>query len=285
MTRGTRLRRWSTGGAAVLLAVALAACGSDDDGSGEDTAAAGTSASGGDEGSSDQGGGDVEAFCSAAVQAESLSGQGPPVDPATASPEEAEAAMAEFAEQLDPVLTEAEESAPEEIRADVEALTGQVRQAVETGDQSALESEEYIAADDAVDEYMIDNCGFEQVEATGVDYEYEGIPDTVPAGTVAVTFDNQGEELHEIGMVRINEGVTESLEELLAMPEEQAMSMVQFVGVAFAAPGEADTTFLEMEPGRYAAVCFIPEGTTHMDMPGNGAPHFALGMSSEFTVE
>lgn len=278
MGRTTALRRWTTGGAAVVMAVALAACGSDDDAGGGEAetqdAAAASSADG-----------DADAFCSAAVQAEQASQQGPPVDPEAATPEEMEAAMAEFGGRLEPLLAEAEETAPQEISGDVETLTGQLRQALSTGDDSAMQSEEYLAADDAIDEYMVDNCGFERIEATGVDYEYEGLPGTLPSGTVAMTFDNQGEEVHEIGLVRIDEGVTQSVEELLAMPEEQAMSMVTFVGVAFADPGQADTTFLEMEPGRYAAVCFVPEGTTHTDMPGGGAPHFTLGMVGEFTVE
>ena len=38
-------------------------------------------------------------------------------------------------------------------------------------------------ADAAMDEYMLAECGYEQVEAVGVDYAYEGIPGSVPAGT------------------------------------------------------------------------------------------------------
>ncbi|WP_040336636.1 hypothetical protein [Candidatus Blastococcus massiliensis] len=279
MRSTTRLGRWSTGGAALLLAVSLAACGSDDD-SGSDTEATETSAAE----TTEAEGGDADAFCAAAVEAETTIGQGPPVDFEAATPEEIEAALAEFSQDLEPTLEELESVAPEEISSDVESLSGQVRQALETGDDSVFESEEFVSADAAIDEYMLDNCGFEQIEATGVDYEYEGIPDTVPAGTVAVTFDNQGEEVHEIGIVRINDDVTASVEELLAMPEDQVMSMITFTGVAFANPGESDTTFLRLEPGRYAAACFVPEGTTH-DTEGGGPPHFTLGMFAEFTAE
>ena len=49
-------------------------------------------------------------------------------------------------------------------------------------------------------------------------------------------------------------------------------------------PGESDTTFMELEPGRYAAVCFIPQGTTQ-DTEGSGPPHHTLGMLGELTVE
>ena len=33
---------------------------------------------------------------------------------------------------------------------------------------------------------------------------FEGLPDTVPTGIVAVTFRNEGTEMHEIGIARIN---------------------------------------------------------------------------------
>jgi uncharacterized cupredoxin-like copper-binding protein len=275
MGRTTALRRWTIGGTAVVMAAALAACGSDDDSGdgGTEDAAASSSADG-----------DVDAFCTASVEASTIVGQGPPVDFATATPEEIEAALAEYSGQLEPSLQEMEDTAPDDVSDDVTTLTGQVRQALETGDDSVFESEEYVSADRGIDGYMVDNCGFEQIEATGVDYEYEGIPATVPAGVTAVTFENQGEELHEVAMFRINDDVTASVEELLAMPEEQAMQNVTIAGFAFADPSETDTSFVTLEPGRYAAVCFIPQGTTH-EMEGTGAPHFTLGMISEFTVE
>ena len=131
---------------------------------------------------------------------------------------------------------------------------------------------------------MLAECGFEQVEATGVDYEYEGIPGTVAAGTTALTFSNEGQEMHEIALARINDDVTMSVEEILGLPEEQALSMVTPVGGAFAEPGGSDTTFVELEAGHYAALCFVPQGTTH-DTEGAGPPHFTLGMFAEFTVE
>ena len=79
---------------------------------------------------------------------------------------------------------------------------------------------------------------------------------------MAVTLTSEGEELHEIGIVRINDDVTMPLEELAALPPEEAMSMVKFTGAAIPRPGESDTVFLRMEPGRYGAGCFVPQGTT-----------------------
>ncbi|MGY1803988.1 hypothetical protein ACI78T_12005 [Blastococcus sp. SYSU D00922] len=274
-TTGTRgIRRWVLGGASLALAATMVACGSDDSG-GEDTSAAQTSAS-------EEASADPAEFCEASVDLEAAFSMGPPIDETT-PPEEAQAAMEEFGATVEPLLGDVEETAPEEISDTVTEATGLVRQAL-SGDQSVLEAPEFAAADDEIDEYMLAECGYEQVEATGVDYEYEGLPDSLPGGVVAMTFTNEGEEMHEIGLARINDDVTMPVEEVLAQPEEQVFSMIQLAGVVFAGPGESETTFLRMEPGRYGAACFVPQGTTH-DTEGSGPPHFTLGMFAEFTVE
>ena len=274
-TTGIRgVRRLIVGGATLALAATMVACGSDDSGGG-DTAAAETSAS--------EGGADPAEFCEASVDLEAAFSMGPAAAP-DAPPEEQQAALEEFAAKVEPLLAEAEETAPEEISGDVDTAAGIVREALGGGDPSALEGPEFQEADDNMDEYMLAECGYEQLEATGVDYEYEGLPDTVPAGVVAITFTNEGDEMHQIGIARINDDVTMSVEELLALPEGEAETMITFTGAAFALPGESDTTFLKLEPGRYGAVCFIPQGTTH-DTEGAGPPHFTLGMFAEFTAE
>ncbi|WP_104525684.1 hypothetical protein [Blastococcus atacamensis] len=275
MNTTTRFRRWSAGSATLVLAAALAACGSDDD-AGGDTQAADTSAT-------DSAAADPAEFCEASVDVESAAAAGPPIDETT-PPAEAQAAMEEFGAQLTPLLERAQDTAPEEVADDVTTAVDTMKQALTTGDMAPMEGAEFMAADDAIDEYMLAECGYEQIEATGVDYEYEGIPDSVPSGVVAVTFRNEGEELHEIGVVRINDGVDMPLAELAALPPEQSESMVQFTGAAFAHPGASDTVFLRMEPGRYGAVCFVPQGTAH-DAEGSGPPHLALGMLAEFQAE
>jgi hypothetical protein len=275
MTGRTWGRRWATGSAALLLAAALGACGSDDDG-GDDSSAAETSASESGAGAAD--------FCEASVDLEGAFSMGPPVDE-TAPPEEQQAALEEFGSTVEPLLADVEDTAPEEISEDVTTAAGIVREALSGGDPAALDSEEFQQADDSIDEYMLAECGYEQIEATGVDYEYEGLPDTVPAGVVAVTLTNEGEELHEIGIARINDDVTEPVEQLLALPEEEVFSKLELKGIVFVEPGQSETTFLRMDEGRYGAACFIPEGTMSMEMPGMGAPHFTLGMFAELTAE
>jgi hypothetical protein len=256
-----------------VIAATMAGCGSDDDSG--DTASGGTSSSAA---------ADPAEFCEAAVDAEATISMGPPVDFETATPEEIQAALEEFGAEVEPQLTAVEESAPEDVSDDVTTLTDKIREVLSTGDDTIFEQPEYTEANVAIDEYMLAECGYEQIEATGVNYEYEGIPDTVPAGVVAITFSNEGDEMHEIALARINDDVTTPIEELVALPEEQVFSMLEITGAAFAAPSESDTVFMRLEPGRYGAVCFIPQGTTH-DTEGSGPPHVALGMFAEFTAE
>lgn len=140
----------------------------------------------------------------------------------------------------------------------------------------------------------------EELEVTGVDYEFQGVPETVEPGT-KLTFTNASEkEAHEMVLLRINDGEERPLEELLKLPQEETQNLAQFQGVAFGFPGEetmypdGDTTVTEA--GRYAIVCFIPVGADveaikksmqqqqgPPDM-GDGPPHFTQGMAAEFTV-
>jgi hypothetical protein len=73
---------------------------------------------------------------------------------------------------------------------------------------------------------------------------------------------------------------------------------VAFPGEAGINPEGGDASVTVTEPGRYAMFCFIPQGAdpeavrTAMtgaegeqpDLEG-GAPHFTLGMATEFQVE
>jgi plastocyanin len=138
-----------------------------------------------------------------------------------------------------------------------------------------------------------DEAEGETLEVTGVEYAFEGLDAEVEAGT-ELTFTNGGKEVHELILMRINDDETRSVEELLQLPEEEAMQSVTMMGVSVAAPGE-DGEIMEgdltvADAGRYAAICFIPVGTTEMPegppAEGEGGPpHFTQGMVQEFTVQ
>ena len=124
------------------------------------------------------------------------------------------------------------------------------------------------------------------------DYHFEGLPTTIPVGTT-ISLDNQGQEVHEIIIVRRNDGVTQTWDELLALPEEEAFQYVTMVGQLFTGPGTtAEGTIVIGQEGTYLALCFVPQGTTTMpdgsaapdaSAPA-GPPHFLLGMIQEFNV-
>jgi hypothetical protein len=116
------------------------------------------------------------------------------------------------------------------------------------------------------------------VTVTGVDYAFEGVPTSVPAGT-SFGFTNEGAELHELVLVRKNEGVTESFEEILALPEEEGFAKVTVLGGVVAGPGEsARAPVAVSDVGEYLMICFIPQGTTTLPEP-TGSPA-ATGLAS-----
>lgn len=192
---------------------------------------------------------------------------------------------------LTELVTTVEENAPDAIAEPAGVMTGAVEQLLASGgeDYSALEAPEFAAAQSEVDPYVFENCEFDGTFAvTGEDFSFAGIPESVESGVVAILFANEGSEAHEIAIMRRNDGVEESFEELLALPEEEAMDKVTPVGGAFApSTGSKALLVSELEPGDYMAICFVPTGTT-IDgttvTEGSGDPHFVHGMHQEFTV-
>ena len=144
------------------------------------------------------------------------------------------------------------------------------------------------------------------IEITANDYSFAGVPETVAAGS-ELTFTNaSAAEAHELVVMKIADGEERTMEELLALPEEESESLVQFQGVLVALPEqdgvnpEGPGTSIEVtEPGRYAIVCFIPQGADPAVLEaamtggeaegppemGDGTPHAFLGMVAEFQVE
>jgi plastocyanin len=125
------------------------------------------------------------------------------------------------------------------------------------------------------------------IEITGQDYAFVGLPSSVPVGT-SFRFTNGGDEFHEMMIVRRNEGTTEPLDELLALPDEELGDKLTLVGGLFAPIGQTSPAQVTLgEEGDYIVVCFVSQGTTSsFAAPGEGdaPPHAALGMVGEFTV-
>lgn len=111
---------------------------------------------------------------------------------------------------------------------------------------------------------------------TGEMADYEFILDetSAPAGDIAFQVTNTGEYPHEMVVFGLPEGVT--IEDLFE--DESLFEQVQFYGFTWSMPGEdaPPLVMLDMEPGTYTLVCFIPEP--------EGIPHVMRGMVLDFEV-
>jgi hypothetical protein len=262
--------------AAGMLAVGLGACGDDDDG-----ADAGT-AEGGDL-STDGASAGAAKFCDAAVA----------VDAANLGLDSGETSPGD----VDAALKAAEANAPTEISAAVGTMITEARAMMAEAESASAEeegpppipSEAFFTASVDVGGYLADNCDFATLDVTATNYQFDGIADSVSAGTTVMTFDNKGTEFHEMALVRIDEGEERSLEELLALPEDEVDSLITEKGFVLAPPGAQTYFTAELDPGRYVAICFVPVGATPEALESGATlneedGHFMHGMVAEFEV-
>ena len=148
--------------------------------------------------------------------------------------------------------------------------------------------------------------GVVAVHAT--DYAYQGGPGTLLAGETRISFTNDSKaEGHEMSLFRINDGVNESFDQILAQdeaerakqeppqqggqqggqkpPAEQAPppppKMTFFAGTG-AGPGQAAKMDLigNLPAGCYGMACFLPVANDQAE-----TPHYKKGMKAEFTVQ
>lgn len=248
---------------ALAAALVLSACGGDDGG---DDAAAPTAAA--DDTAHDA----HEEFCESVVKAETAvlaaSSGGDPAG-------------------VEDLIATVEETTPAELEEQVGVVTAAVREALETRSDRPFGSEEFAQNEDEVDRWVADNCGFaERVDVTAVDYAFEGVPETLPAGIVTFAFSNEGDELHEMLMVRYKDPST-TIDDLMKLSDKEAQKAIDFLGASFGPPGYSDVESKELTPGKYALVCFVAVGSTSEKAArkADGPPHVARGMSAEFTVE
>jgi hypothetical protein len=270
----TGLRRGAASASLLLLVVVTSACG----GGGTSPAPDGQTTPTGQALPAE-----TAAFCTAAVDLARVVTEGPDVANPPGPPEEVAAAFEEYQARLEPPLKAMEESVPPALQQDIATIARQTRYAVATNDEAPLETPENATAVDRLRTFMISECGFEQVRVTALDHQFEGIPPTLPARTVAFTLSDQGAEPHELDVYRINEGVPQPFQELVLLPEEQKDVVLTEVGVISTDPGDAETEFMTLIPGRYGIACLVPQGSMPT-VEGTGPPHAAIGMIAEFTV-
>lgn len=185
----------------------------------------------------------------------------------------------QFASQILPLGEEAQRIAPPEIKTDIDLLVGTTRTLSQSGDLRVFEQPNVTVAEQRVHAYDLQNCGWKRVDVAGVDYAFQGLPQTLAAGPTSFELVNKAsKESHEVAVLRINDDVKEPFADIVKQGE-QARQKVRPEGQAEAEPGKTDYAIVKLEPGRYAVSCFIPVGGRE-----DGPPHAARGMFAEFTV-
>lgn len=113
---------------------------------------------------------------------------------------------------------------------------------------------------------------------SATDFAIDG-PSTVRAGVQRIGVENDGAQIHHVQLMRLADGKTmDDFDAALAESEAALFSMVEMTGgVGQLDPGAEDATLVDLAPGTYALMCFLPD-------PSDGVPHFAKGMVSEIDV-
>jgi hypothetical protein len=268
-------RAIAVGAAAVLALGACAGDDDDDDASGSDP---GTEA---DE-QADEPDADAAAFCDAIVKSDAASLSVSLGEGGEDAAADAEAALAEVGDVV-----------PQEISAEVGIMTAEARAQIAAGPQPDgsppnIPSDEYFTAATVVGDYMADNCGYQVIDVTATDYAYDGIPADAEAGKTLLRITNDGTEYHEVVLQRVHAGETRSVEEILALPEQEGGDLLDYQGNVIAPPGLGNWTVVNLSAGRHGAMCFVPTGATpeaFQSGPVDGRlPHTMKGMTAEMQV-
>jgi hypothetical protein len=232
----------------VVSLISLAACGDDDKDDSSVSAAA----------------------CDAAVELTSAFGAAPE-DPA------------EFKSFAEETLVPLGHTLTDELSGDAAEAAGVLHDAytsiASTGDISVIETEPVTAAQATVGKTIHEGCDLQSVDIGAIEYAYEDAPDELDAGRVSFALHNKGVEQHEMVLFRRADGETASFEELSQLPEDELFSKLTFTGVAFGGPGTTSYAAMDLEPGTYFLVCFVPQGGGE-----DGPPHFMGGMQHTLTV-
>ena len=203
------------------------------------------------------------------------------------TPEDPAEMAAWYAENGAPLVAEIREYAPEAIAEPVNAYMDAAEAFGTTGDINVLFTEEFSNAAAAIYPTFEEGCGIPVVEALLTDYAFGGIPATLTSGPTAFVVHNNSAagEAHEMLLIRVNDDVDLTAEELLALPDEELPQNATLVNAAFTPA--TDTTagvVVNLTPGRYVYACFVAEGSVN-GAEGSGPPHFMNGMLGEFTVD
>jgi hypothetical protein len=186
-------------------------------------------------------------------------------------------------------VAQMESSAPPEVAANVQAAAASVRSAIQSR-EDPFDDPSFEQSINAIDGYRYNSCGYTQLDVTGIEYEFQGLPKTLPAGTVAIRFTDNGAELHELAILRVKS--KDSVKKLAGLSEKELAKKTEEIGGTFATQGQTSYAIAELsKPGRYAVICHLPVGSTSeeaLDEAGkehDTKSHAQEGMIQEIKVE
>ncbi len=110
-----------------------------------------------------------------------------------------------------------------------------------------------------------------------IEYAFQGIPDTVPAGRSIVEVHATGSTFHETAFLPVPAGTTEEDVVEAFSSETSDLAFAPAGGVSIMTPGLTSWLLLDLTPGTYVAFCAAPDDW-------DGPPHVMLGMLKIFTV-
>ncbi len=233
---------------------------------------------------------DPVGYCKASLAIEVA--PGPDIDFATATREQMATGMKAYATgTMLPLLEDVAKAAPPELDAAVSTFRTQLQKLAETGDPSVFSDPALEAAGATAHTFDLATCKWNTVNVELQDYSFANAPATLPAGVVNIEVKNAGKEIHELTILRRNDGVTQSFADILKLPQDEGQKLVSQAGglQGTVEPSRSDYLIADLQPGTYAFVCFIPKGSTSSEAMDNAAedapPHAMLGMVHEFTVE
>jgi hypothetical protein len=134
-----------------------------------------------------------------------------------------------------------------------------------------------IASLDVVAEGAVAGEPTGDVEMVLTDYAF-GLSAPLTAGWHEIHVVNQAEQPHEVVLIRLAEGATG-----LSFPAWAEGGMkgpppaTLIGGITAIAKGTGASFPVELTPGNYALICFVPDAA-------DGKPHFVHGMVQEFTI-
>jgi hypothetical protein len=129
-----------------------------------------------------------------------------------------------------------------------------------------------VSGDESSDEVEADDT------VTAVEYAFEA--DTLPSGQTEIVFDNAGAEPHHLlASELVGDSTAEDVEAFFKSEKgKPPLSEKGTRSTAVVEGGEGQTVTMDLKPGRYALYCFIT------DRQG-GPPHVFKGMVDEVEVE